>query len=86
MVEYFVDLAARAGHWGYLIVFVIVVLECQALLGLFMPGASLVLLSGFLAGRGVFRSRCLGRHDFRGRKLPRGGKTDEVYPQRAELL
>ncbi len=54
MVDYFVDLASRAGHLGYLIVFLIVMLECQALLGLFMPGESLVLLSGFLAGRGVF--------------------------------
>jgi membrane protein DedA with SNARE-associated domain len=54
MIEYFVDLALRAGHWGYLIVFVIVLLECQALVGLFMPGESLVVMSGFLAGRGVF--------------------------------
>ena len=29
-------------------------LECQALLGLFMPGESLVLVSGFLAAQGVF--------------------------------
>ena len=47
MVEYFIDLAASAWHWGYLIVFVIVALECHALLGLFMPGESLVLMSGF---------------------------------------
>lgn len=54
MVDYFVDFASRLGHWGYLIVFVVVMLECQALLGLFMPGESLVLMSGFLAGRGTF--------------------------------
>ncbi len=29
MVNYFVDLASRAGHLGYLIVSVIVMLECQ---------------------------------------------------------
>ena len=55
MIEYFVDLASRAGHLGYVVVFVIVLLECQALLGLFMPGESLVVMSGFLAGRGVFQ-------------------------------
>ena len=59
MIEYFVDLASRAGHCGYLILFIIVVLECQALLGFFMPGESLVLMSGFLAGRGVFHLEAL---------------------------
>ncbi len=42
------------GHWGYLVIFVIVVLECQALLGLFVPGESLVLTGGFLAKQGIF--------------------------------
>lgn len=42
------------GSWGYLAVFVIVALECQAILGLFMPGESLVLTAGFLAQQGVF--------------------------------
>jgi membrane protein DedA with SNARE-associated domain len=42
------------GSWGYLIVFVIVALECQAILGLFMPGESLVLVGGFLAEQGIF--------------------------------
>jgi undecaprenyl-diphosphatase len=44
----------RFGHWGYLVIFLVVMVECQALLGLFMPGESLVLVSGFLAAQGVF--------------------------------
>jgi len=54
MVNYFIDLANHLGHWGYLVVFLVVMLECQALLGLFIPGESLVLMSGFLAGGGIF--------------------------------
>lgn len=42
------------GFWGYLVIFVIVALECQAILGLFMPGESLVLIAGFLAQQGTF--------------------------------
>lgn len=54
MVEHAVDLAQRLGGWGYLLVFLVVMLECQPLLGLFMPGETLVVVSGFLAGQGVF--------------------------------
>lgn len=54
LVQHLVDLATRVGHWGYLLIFLVVLLECQALLGLFVPGESLVLVSGFLAGQGVF--------------------------------
>lgn len=54
ITEHLIELAGRLGHWGYLIIFVVVLLECQALLGLFMPGESLVLVSGFLAAQGVF--------------------------------
>lgn len=54
LIERLVDLATRLGHWGYLLIFGVVLLECQALLGLFIPGESLVLISGFLAGQGVF--------------------------------
>ena len=42
------------GHWGYLTIFLVVALECQAVLGFFMPGESLVLLGGFFAEQGVF--------------------------------
>jgi len=54
IVEQFIELADRLGHWGYLLIFVVVLLECQALLGLFVPGESMVLVAGFLAGQGVF--------------------------------
>jgi membrane protein DedA with SNARE-associated domain/membrane-associated phospholipid phosphatase len=53
LLDYIADVASRLGHWGYAIIFVVVMLECQAVVGLFMPGESLVLLSGFLAGQGV---------------------------------
>lgn len=49
-----ISLAERLGHWGYVIIFVVVLLECQPLLGLFVPGESLVLVGGFLAFQGVF--------------------------------
>lgn len=50
MIDYLIKLVE---HWGYVIVFVIVLLECQAFFGLFMPGESLVVLAGFLAGQEV---------------------------------
>ncbi len=54
MLDRLVEFVSLAGPWGYLVIFVVVMLECQALLGLFLPGESLVLLGGFLAGQGVF--------------------------------
>ncbi len=51
MLDYLLNLVERVGPWGYLIIFTIVVLECQPVLGLFMPGESLVLVGGFLASR-----------------------------------
>ncbi len=54
LIEHLVNVAGQVGSWGYVIIFVIVLLECQALLGLFIPGESLVLITGFLAGQGVF--------------------------------
>ncbi len=54
ITEHIVGLADGLGHWGYVIIFVVIVLECQPLLGLFVPGESLVLVSGFLAGQGTF--------------------------------
>ena len=46
----FVD---RLGHWGYLVIFAVVAMECQADFGLFMPGESLVMAGGFFARRGL---------------------------------
>ena len=53
------ELIQHLENWGYLVVFLIVMLECQAFLGLFMPGESMVLLAGFLAGQEVFDVRLL---------------------------
>jgi undecaprenyl-diphosphatase len=54
MLEYLINFAGHLGHWGYLVIFLVVVLECQALLGLVMPGESLVLAGGFFASQGLF--------------------------------
>lgn len=54
MIETVVQVTERLGGWAYLLVFLVVMLECQPLLGLFMPGETLVLVSGFLAGQGAF--------------------------------
>lgn len=53
MLDYLINLAGDLGHWAYLGIFVIVTLECQALLGLIMPGESLVLVGGFFAEQGL---------------------------------
>jgi undecaprenyl-diphosphatase len=54
MLDYLINFVGHLGHWGYLVIFLVVVLECQALLGLVMPGESLVLIGGFFAEQGVF--------------------------------
>src|ERR1700750_2299780 len=59
MVDYVTDLARQLGPWGYVIVYVVVMLECQPLLGLFMPGETLVVASGFIARSGGFDLRAL---------------------------
>lgn len=52
MFDYLVSIVNSLGQWGYLVIFFVVALECQAKLGLFMPGESLVLL-GFFAEQGL---------------------------------
>ncbi len=59
MLEHINDLILRLDNWGYVIVFLIVMLECQALLGFFMPGESMVMVAGFLAGQEVLDLRVL---------------------------
>ena len=54
MLDHLANFIGNLGHWGYLAIFLIVALECQAGLGLVMPGESLVLLGGFFAEQGVF--------------------------------
>ncbi len=51
MLDFLLQLVERIGPWGYLIIFLVVVFECQPVLGLFFPGESLVLVGGFLASR-----------------------------------
>jgi membrane protein DedA with SNARE-associated domain len=59
MLEHINDLILRLNNWGYVIVFLIVLLECQAFLGFFMPGESMVMVAGFLAGQDVLDVRVL---------------------------
>lgn len=54
MLDYILSLVERLGPWGFLIIFVIVVLECQPGLGFFMPAESLVVTAGFFASQGHF--------------------------------
>jgi len=59
MLEHLIEFADHLGPWGFLVNFLVVALACQALVGLIMPGESLVLMGGFLAGQGVFDLRVL---------------------------
>ncbi|MEO6969675.1 MAG: hypothetical protein ABI217_02130, partial [Chthoniobacterales bacterium] len=59
MLDQLNDLILRLDNWGYVIVFLIVLLECQAFLGFFMPGESIVMVAGFLAGQDVLDLRAL---------------------------
>ena len=54
MLDQLVNVIGSLGHWGYLVIFLVVALECQAGFGLVMPGESLVLVGGFFAEQGVF--------------------------------
>lgn len=53
MLDYLLNLIARLGQWGYLVIFLGALLESAAFLGLVIPGESLVLVTGFLAAQGV---------------------------------
>jgi membrane protein DedA with SNARE-associated domain len=59
MLDHLNDLILRLEHWGYVVVFLIVLLECQAFLGFFMPGESMVMVAGFLAGQDLLDVRVL---------------------------
>ena len=52
MHEHLSHFLTRTGHWGYLIVFICVTLECAAVF--FLPAESLVVIGGFFAARGKF--------------------------------
>ncbi len=53
ILDYLINLVGRLGHWGYLIIFLAVVLESAAFLGFLVPGETFVLLGGFLAAQGT---------------------------------
>lgn len=59
LIDRLSDLIQGFENWGYVIVFIIVLLECQAFLGLFMPGESMVMVTGFLAGQEILDVRWL---------------------------
>jgi undecaprenyl-diphosphatase len=49
MLDYLINFVGHLGHWGYLVIFLAVV----------MPGESLVLVGGFFAEQGVFDLKVL---------------------------
>lgn len=53
MLDHLAQLIGQSGIWGYFLIFLVVLLECQPLFGLFMPGESAVVLAGFLAGQSL---------------------------------
>jgi len=50
MLEDILNSVGQMGHWGYLVVFICVTLECAAIF--FLPGETLVVIGGFFAARG----------------------------------
>jgi undecaprenyl-diphosphatase len=54
MLDRLIQFVDHLGIWGFVIVFLVVLLECQAIIGLLFPGESMVLASGFMAAQGIF--------------------------------
>ena len=54
ILDHLIRFLSHLGNWGYVVLFAGAALECAALLGLFVPGESLVLVAGFFAQRHVF--------------------------------
>jgi undecaprenyl-diphosphatase len=50
MLEELLHFVGRMGHWGYLVVFITVTLECAAIF--FLPGETLVVIGGVFAAHG----------------------------------
>ena len=53
VIDQLIAHVSRIGHWSYLVFFLGAALECSAFIGLLVPGETLVLMSGFLANRGL---------------------------------
>ena len=50
MLEDLLHFVGRMGHWGYLVIFITVTLECAAIF--FLPGETLVVIGGVFAAHG----------------------------------
>jgi len=50
MHEHLLNFVGRTGHWGYLVIFIFVTVECAAIF--FLPGETLVIIGGFFAAEG----------------------------------
>lgn len=59
LLDHLIQLISLIGAWNYVVIFVALALECQAFIGLFIPGESLVLAAGFLAEQGIFDTTIL---------------------------
>jgi membrane protein DedA with SNARE-associated domain len=55
MHDFLSQFLIHAGHWGYLVIFIVVTLECAAVF--FLPAETLVVIGGFFAARGMFDVR-----------------------------
>ena len=53
-MEYPIDLVGWMGQWGCALLFLAAMLESAALLGLLVPGETLLLAAGFFASQGAF--------------------------------
>ncbi len=55
MLNHVLNTVGQMGYWAYAIVFLVVFLQCAAVLGFLVPGESMAVFSGFLAGQEVLQ-------------------------------
>ena len=55
MLDQVFDIIGQLGYWAYLIIFLVVFLECAALIGFLVPGETMAVFGGFLAAQGVLQ-------------------------------
>jgi undecaprenyl-diphosphatase len=53
MLDHVLDIIGQSGYWAYVLIFLIVFLECAALIGFLVPGETMAIFGGFLAAQGV---------------------------------
>ena len=56
MLNHVLDTVGQLGCWAYAVVFLVVFLQCAAVLGFLVPGEAMAVFSGFLAGQGVLQT------------------------------